>query len=85
MIIGALIDFVNFIIDGLVKFLSFILGLLPKSPFVYIDGSSYSDYISKINYILPIYEFIGILEAWLVAVALYYVYSIGLRWIKAID
>lgn len=74
------------------KFISLIGGIInilfsffPPSPFKLVTNSSFANLISKINYFLPIYEFIVILEAYLVAVAGYYVYSIFARWVKAIE
>lgn len=53
--------------------ISFVLALLPQSPFV---GFSYLvseiPFLSFVNWILPIQEMLVILEAWLVVVLVYY-------------
>lgn len=53
--------------------ISFVLALLPMSPFV---GFSYLveniPYLSFVNWLLPISEILVILESWLVVVAVYY-------------
>lgn len=73
------------IIDIVGLALSSLIGLLPNSPFSSLASSPMGDLLSKINFFVPIYEFVAIIQAWLVCVAVYYVYSIFARWIKAID
>ncbi len=41
--------------------------------------------IMVIARLIPIGQIIAILETWVTAVAIYYLYSIVLRWIKAIE
>ncbi len=68
------------------KFLDWVLKLLPTSPFAaYIDALENIPFLAYLNYFLPISTFIAIGEAWLVAVGLFYLYSIILRWIRAIE
>lgn len=61
-----------------------LVSLLPPSPFQLMDTSGFGDLIAQVNYFIPINEFVVITEAWLVAVGVYYVYSIFARWLKAI-
>lgn len=63
----------------------FFYNLLPSSPFVIIENGEFNQLISNINYFIPIYEFIAIMEAWLIAISIWYIYSIFARWIKAIE
>lgn len=59
---------------------------LPRSPFrSYIDALEKQDWLSTLNWIVPIDNFIVIGEAWLTAVTIFYLYSIILRWVKAIE
>ena len=68
------------------KFLDWVLKLLPTSPFAaYIDALENIPFLASLNYFLPISTFVAIGEAWLVAVGLFYLYSIILRWIRAIE
>lgn len=63
-----------------------VISVLPTSPFsAYLDKFTSMPYLKYINYFIPISDFIAIGEAWLVAVGLFYLYSIILRWIRAID
>lgn len=67
------------------EFLDTVMRLLPTSPFIrYIDALQSLPYLSYLNWFIPISTFIVISQGWLLAVGLYYVYSIVLRWIKAI-
>ena len=65
-----------------------ILSIFPDSPFVILQemsNSAYSEWLGYLNWFIPINTFVGILELWLAAIAIYYVLQIVLRWIKAIE
>ena len=67
------------------KFLDTVMRLLPTSPFIrYIDALATLPYLKYLNWFIPVPSLIVIGQAWLTAIALYYIYSIVLRWIKAI-
>ena len=75
----AMMELAKGLLDKIIK-------LLPTSPFAaYLDKFTNMPYLRYINYFIPISDFIAIGEAWLVAVGLFYLYSIVLRWIRAID
>lgn len=78
IIFQKFIDIISILVDILYS-------LLPNSPFTIIENSEFSSLISKINYFLPIYEFTSVMEAWLVAIAIFYIYSLFARWIKAVQ
>lgn len=63
----------------------FFYSLLPNSPFTIIENSEFNGLIAQINYFIPIYEFVAIMEGWLIAISVWYIYSIFARWIKAIQ
>lgn len=81
----GLAAFVQLLLDAVVAVLNAVCLIFPPSPFQLIDGSAFADLLAKINFFLPIYEFVAIGETWLVAVGLYYAVSVVARWIKAID
>lgn len=65
-----------------------VINLLPESPFVILDELSQSEFyewLRILNWFIPVNTFVSILEGWLVAVAIYYVYQIVLRWVKVIE
>lgn len=68
------------------KFLNLVLSVLPRSPFVkYIAAMEEIPFLQYLNWFIPIGTFILIGEAWLVAIGIFYLYSIILRWIRAIE
>lgn len=74
--------------DALVDFAVSVIELFPASPFTILDELSSSEvyeWLRMVNWFVPIGTFVGILEAWLTCVAVYYVYQIVLRWIKVIE
>lgn len=79
-----IVGIINALIQGLADVLNAVFSLLPNSPFALIDNSPIAPYLSGLNWLIPISSLLGILEAWLTCIALYYIYSIVLRWIKAI-
>ena len=80
-----MIKIINIIIKAIASFFSLILSFLPKSPFNLIDNSSIKDFLGYLNWIIPVNSVLAIGEAWLVAVGIFYTYSIALRWVKAIE
>ena len=80
-----IIDILNFIIKSLGAILSLIFSILPPSPFAVIKNSIIAEYLPYINYFIPFDEVVVILQTWLIAVGVYYLYQIVLRWIKAIE
>jgi len=81
-----IINILNALIKGLGVVLNFVFSILPPSPFVIVDiEPTVKEFLGYANYIIPLDSIIGIGESWLVCVGIYYVYSIVLRWIKAIE
>lgn len=67
-------------------FMSFAIAFLPSSPFTaFIEAIKSIPYLAQLNWFLPISEMIAVGEAWLVAVTAFYVVSLILRWMKAIE
>lgn len=74
--------------DALVSFAVKVVELFPESPFTVLDrlsSSEFYEWLRMLNWFIPVNTFVSILESWLVAVGLYYVYQIVLRWIKVIE
>ena len=72
-------------VDAVYGVLNRIIDLLPDSPFVLIDNSPIEDYLGWLNWLIPMTQIIAILQLWVVAIAVYYVWVVILRWVKAID
>jgi hypothetical protein len=70
----------------LITVLNAILVFLPNSPFTqYLTVLEDSQLLKTLNWIVPIGTFITIGETWLTAVTIFYIYSVILRWVKAIE
>lgn len=76
----------DWFLELLNKFGNMIVRLLPTSP-VQKFLSMFEDipYLSYLNWFIPVSSILVVMEVWLSAIALFYLYSIILRWIKAIS
>lgn len=78
----------NTVISWLLNFIETISGPL-TSPFVIltemVPDSQLGQILRWVNYIIPVYTWISILEAWLLCIAIYYGISVILRWLHAIS
>lgn len=68
------------------SFAGLLVSVLPTSPFQeYISDFVPPSWLGYLNWFLPVGTFLSILSAWLVAIGLYYLYSVIARWIKVIQ
>lgn len=81
----GLAAFCQMLLDAICAVLNGLCSLFPESPFQMVADSSFADLVAQINTVLPIYEFVAIGEAWLIAVGVYYAISIVARWVQAIE
>lgn len=66
------------IISGLVE-------LLPTSPFAdFLDRFESLPWLGTLNWLFPVRECLIVMAAWLGAIALFYLYSVVMRWVKVI-
>lgn len=79
-----IIRYINIVIEKVGHALEYILILLPDSPFIYVMNLEH-DWISYINYLFPVAGAVAHLELYLIAVGLYYIVRIALRWLKGIS
>lgn len=77
--------FLQALIDIVAASLKLLVSLFPPSPFTFISTIGAGELMANINYFVPIYEFVTIIEAWLVAIALYYIYSMWARFLKVVQ
>ena len=62
-----------------------IIQLLPTSPFQqFIDDFASIPFLGYLNWFFPVRGCLIVLAAWLGAIALFYLYSIVMRWVKMI-
>lgn len=89
MFFKGLVKILHFIFQGVLNVFgvvaSGLISVFPPSPFSVIDKSGYSYILSKINFFVPFYELISIMESWLIVISIFYLYSLIARWVKAIE
>lgn len=62
-----------------------LMEVLPTSPFKdFIEGVGSIEYLGMLNWFFPVGPCLAVMAAWLGMVGLFYLYSIVMRWIKAI-
>lgn len=64
-----------------------VLGWLPRSPFADSQLLSIQDSqgLSWLNWFFPVHDALILTASWVAAIALFYLASILLRWVKAIE
>lgn len=75
----------DWILQNLQNIFSWVLNLLPDSPFQMLSTSTIEPYLKAINWVIPIDFMISTMETWLAAIAVYYIYQAVLRWARAIS
>jgi hypothetical protein len=65
--------------------LNWVTALLPDSPFKLLDNTPIAPLLPYINWFIPFDFMVATFTAWLVAITVYYIYSVILRWVKAIN
>lgn len=72
--------------DKLSWVISAIVMLLPNSPFSFVSTpAEFSQWFGILNWFIPVSSFVAILETWLSAVVIWYVYQTYLRWAKVTE
>lgn len=77
-----MLDFMKNILD---EFADLIISVLPKSPFIdFFESVEDIPYLGYLNWFIPVGAILKVFTAYLVCIALFYVYSVLARWIKLI-
>lgn len=79
---NILIQFVNKMISLIGSAVTAVLSLLPSSPFTFVQSID-SEWLNAINWIFPVGTIVSHLEAFCLAVVVYYGLRVLLRWVKA--
>ena len=62
-----------------------ILSIFPDSPFQAITANDQvKEVLGWLNYFVPVGEMLAIMQAWLVAIGLYYLWMVIARWVKVL-
>ena len=76
-------DFFTWISDNFQTIGDKIVSFLPSSPIVYLQTiPEVEKYLGMVNWFIPIFS---LTEVWLIAIVIYYIVQIALRWIKVIE
>lgn len=79
-------DFLEWLSSSFKSIMDGIIKILPTSPIVYLTkNETISKYMSYVNWFIPVYLWISMLETWLVAIMVYYVVQVILRWVKVVE
>lgn len=79
-------DFFIQIGNLLTSILVTVLSILPDSPFQRLTSNAEINVIlGYINYFIPVGFFMSVLQGWLIAIGIFYMWQIILRFIKAIE
>jgi len=77
---------VSVILKGLKQILILALSILPDSPFRgFLDDLAALPFLGYLNWLIPISDFMKLLSVWCAAVGIFYVTSVMLRFVKAIQ
>lgn len=79
------VNVINGAIQGLADIGHAALEILPISPFLAWQNVLDNDLLGMLNWFVPIGDMIVILEAWGIAIGLWYLAMIVLRWVKIIE
>lgn len=82
---NVIVKAINYIVSQIGGLITMLFNLLPATPFESIYQYLNNDFFMNLNWIVPIPEILVFLVSWTSAVSLYYVISVVLRWIKAIE
>lgn len=81
-----MVEFFEGIKEGFQGFVQALIDFLPTSPIVFIEANAeVKKYLGMLNWFIPIYTMIAMVEAWLVAISIYYLVVVILRWLKIVD
>lgn len=76
-------DFLEWLSGVFQTIVNNLYNILPKSPIVYLQSDpTVSTYLGYVNYFIPVYLWISILETWLLAIAVFYLARVIMRWLK---
>lgn len=75
----------QWIINKVVELLNYLMSVFPTSPFhQFIVQFEDMPFLGYLNWFIPISDMLKVGTAWLVAIGLFYLYSIVARWVKLI-
>lgn len=80
-----LVTIINGLISAISAALSFVVGLLPTSPFTWTPTGAMADWLQTINYFIPLSTMLGIMVTYCTAALVWYAVRGILRLIRTIQ
>lgn len=81
-----IVNMLNNLIQMVGALISVLAMLLPDSPFqLAMDSSVITDLIAHFNWFFPVTEILATVQAWVTAMALYYIIMVPMRYIKMME
>lgn len=80
-----MVNVLESLMGNLMAALTWVIELLPNSPFQAINNADVEGYLGTLNWFIPIDKIVAELELWLSAVIIYYAYQVILRWVRAVE
>jgi hypothetical protein len=77
-VFSSLLDWLEGVFAGILSF-------LPDSPFRLITNDAVAEYMGYINWIIPIAEIIAIMQLWITAIGIFYLYRAILKWVGKVS
>ncbi len=77
--------FFSWIWGHLKAILLLVIGLLPDSPFQLLENTDVEEYLGYLNWLIPLSQMVAILQLWITAIVIFYIFQAILRWTKAIN
>ena len=77
--------FFSWIWGHLKAILLLVIGLLPDSPFQLLENTDVEEYLGYLNWLIPLSQMVAILQLWITAIVIFYIFQAILRWTKAIQ
>lgn len=76
---------IDFLYKWVATMVNNILSALPTSPFQnFIDSWVAPEYLGWLNWFIPVSQILTILTAWLASIAIFYLFSVIMRWTNLI-
>lgn len=73
-------------VKKLLNLVAIALSWLPRSPFADFQPESFDSVaLQWLNWLFPVHDCLILIASWVAAIAIYYLASVVLRWVKAIE
>lgn len=71
--------------SSIIQSIAWVINLLPDSPFQAVSNTDVDSFLGSLNWMFGLDAIVSTLQAWLVAIAVFYLIQVILRWVKVIQ